>query len=82
MDTKLLTMEWVIILPVLLLLLIAFEQLDRRRRFRENKLPPGPRGVPYVGNLFQFWKARGNGSLNFYVSVKTSRQRLSEILAQ
>ena len=34
------------------------------------KLPPGPAGMPIVGNLSQFFRARGSGRLIPYVRAQ------------
>lgn len=38
-----------------------------------TRMPPGPRGIPLFGNLYQFFEARDNGKFASYVSRKNSR---------
>ena len=47
-----------------------------RRRGSQAKLPPGPRGLPVLGNLLQTLKARKGGpaAFGFYVSLLVERR--------
>lgn len=71
-------------LPVVLVLLFLRElskPVDKKWRLggKKWKLPPGPKGKPIVGNLWQFSKARDTGKLIPYVGNPKPTSLLSSL---